>query len=707
MRSLILAPFVGASAVGERGGTSSVLGPIYDMLEKMVKEVTNEKNDEEVQFAKFRADCESQISGFESDIDEEKKSKEELTARIAELAGDIDTLASQIEDAGTSISAKEQERANESDKAAKDKAERQATIADLAKAVNQIGRAKAVIAQADAKSSSSKDGQEAQVFLQSSKLIPDNIRSLALSLLETSQLESDMEATAAPTLGKTMVMESSSGGVLEIIEEMEDKLIEEHRKAEEGLMVAGHNYEMRLQKLKDTITNEQRNLEDMQVRKSQKEEEKMKKEEDLSISTKTLKDAKAALRDRKRSCEHQTHSFNEKQTLRAEEIQTLEQVITILTEATGSPRLLFLQISSSTSAVSGEADVDRDRVKSAKVSSFLSKRGRKLSSKILSLLAEKISTSTSANVLQMIRDMIEKLETQMQEGEEEHQACLKKLAHATAEVKKFASKLEKNIAARDKATAGAAEAEEKVASLKERLARTRNEVREAHKVRNEERKAYTHAQKEQQKAVEGITLAIQTLQDFYGKAAKATAFLQESQDPLYVGSQSWGRTGEPLAAIGSSSASGDTGHTEGMGTYGEAYKGKQDIGNQIIQFLGVAKSEAEDTINENAKNEEEAVAAFEKLVKEAEVNEADATVQLGHNEKEAKKEIVAQRAADVEAKENQRQVTQSQKILEDYKNQCPVTAGGNKNKTTRQDMIDHLTEEIASLKEAQTILTSS
>merc|ERR1719199_1610777 len=95
-------------------------------------------------------------------------------------------------------------------------------------------------------------------------------------------------------------------------------------------MNSKHAYDMVVQDLVDSIENSNQSIEDKKVTKARKEEKAAQDKKELAATITMKKEDEKTLADMEVECEEKQLSFDEKQQLRTEEIEAINQAIKIL-----------------------------------------------------------------------------------------------------------------------------------------------------------------------------------------------------------------------------------------------------------------------------------------------------------------------------------------------------------------------------------------
>merc|ERR1740138_304323 len=132
-----------------------------------------------------------------------------------------------------------------------------------------------------------------------------------------------------------------------------------------------------------------------------------------------------------------------------------------------------------------------------------------------------------AKVKGLIQDMIEKLVADAA-AEASHKAfCDKEMSESEAKIADHTSQIDKFTARKDKAVASIGKQTEEVATLQKELAEIAKLQVEMDKNRADEKEAFAAAKKDYQDGIEGLTMALQVLRDYYAAESADTALVQQ------------------------------------------------------------------------------------------------------------------------------------------------------------------------------------
>merc|ERR1719199_2363760 len=138
---------------------------------------------------------------------------------------------------------------------------------------------------------------------------------------------------------------------------------------------------------------------------------------------------------------------------------------------------------------------------------------------------------------------------------------------------------------------------QEIATLTKEVADIDSSVKEASKIRAEEKATNKVTVEDSQAAQTAVAAATAVLKKFYEKASLATGLLQTDASRPKMGTDEWdslanpnyeGPTDKGLKGVGGGAA---WGHKEGMQTFGKKYTGQQDEAGGVMAMLEVIMSD--------------------------------------------------------------------------------------------------------------------
>merc|ERR1719324_1041183 len=245
-------------------------------------------------------------------------------------------------------------------------------------------------------------------------------------------------------------------------------------------------------------------------------------EADVTETTATMNGDKKYLGDLVAQCEQKSMDFDSRQQMRKEELEALTKAIEIMSDGAVSgnaekhlPTLMQRKRSLGLRRSAGKAPLSQRRV-----SVFLAEHARKVESRLLAQVAEKVLQGAPFDkVKQMIEGLISKL---VQEAAEEadHKAWCDKELHTNKNTRDTkSSEVSRLSAQQEKLTA-------EIQLLTNELAEAETSLKEATEQRKKEKAKNEEAIADAKEAIAAVRQALSVLESFYAKAAQATALVQ-------------------------------------------------------------------------------------------------------------------------------------------------------------------------------------
>merc|ERR1719324_1854951 len=252
-------------------------------------------------------------------------------------------------------------------------------------------------------------------------------------------------------------------------------------------------------------------------------------EADVTETTATMNGDKKYLGDLVAQCEQKFIEFDSRQQMRKEELEALTKAIEIMSDGAVSgnaekylPTLMQRKQSLGLRRSAGKAPLSQRRV-----SVFLSEHARKVESRLLAQVAEKVLQGGPFDkVKQMIEGLIDKL---VQEAAEEadHKAWGDKEMHTNKNTRDTkSSELSMLTAKQEKLTAEVQLLTNEIAELEKELVEANASLKEATEQRKKEKAKNEEAIADAKEAIAAVRQALSVLESFYAKAAQATALVQ-------------------------------------------------------------------------------------------------------------------------------------------------------------------------------------
>merc|ERR1719217_1510213 len=455
--------------------------------------------------------------------------------------------------------------------------------------------------------------------------------------------------------------ESHSGSILDTLEDMKEKAVAMRNKAQEE-MNAKHAFEMLEPSLQNTIKQDQKEMAASKATKAGAEEAKSIAEGDLSMAEKELASDKKYLSDLSTDCQQKATDWEVSTKSRADELQALADAKKLILEKTGGAEARaydFIQQETKSRSTSDAGE---------QVVSLLQNLGKREGDVALGQLALRIRAAVQmasgadpfAKVKGMIQEMIDKLVQQAAEEASHKAFCDKEMSESKAKIEDHTSTIEKFTTRKDKATAAIEKLTEELATLADELATMAKQQAAMDEMRGEQKATYAEAKKDYEDGIEGLTMALQILRDYY--ADKEESLMQADQPATSTHSKATG------AATG------------------------------IIGMLEVAQSDFSKMLADATVEEEAAIKEYEKITQENQVTKAikEANIKYKTQEKASLAKQVSEFTSDIDGEQ-----TELDAVLDYYEKLKP---GCIAKPMTYEERKARREAEIAGLKDALAIL---
>merc|ERR1719213_1534401 len=370
------------------------------------------------------------------------------------------------------------------------------THKDYSESIDALQRAIAVLKE------QGYDRKQASLLqLSSMTLIPDDAKKTIDAFLAQ-----DPDAGLAVSAPEANAYEFQSGGVVEMLEKLLDKFIDERTTLEKEEMNAKHAYDMLMQDLNAQVSQAQTDRDEKAEFKAETLQSKADAQGDLQDTTTTRDEDEKYLADLTATCEQKASDFESRQQLRAEEIEAIEKAIEIV----------------SSGAVSGNADkhlpglvqtsfaqlrADSASMNQQRVANYLRQQADSLGSRVLSALATRVEADPFAKVKKMIKDLIVKLMEEANEEAEHKGWCDTELSTNEQTRNEKTEAVETLHAEIDELEASIAKLTEEITDLTKAVAELDAAVAKATSVREDEKAKNTVTIKDSQDAQTAVAQA--------------------------------------------------------------------------------------------------------------------------------------------------------------------------------------------------------
>jgi cell division septum initiation protein DivIVA len=655
------------AAQAQRSGFNTKVTPVQkviELLQGMLEKGKKEKHEEQVQFASYKQFCDDATVEKQRSIKEAEEMIEMLRADIQQYAVDAETLGKEIaghdEDIATwTGDIKAATKVREVEKADYDE-----THKDYSESVDALERAIAVLKK---QAHDRKQADLVQVAaLKNLNFIPKEAKRAIDIFLAQDPDESLAQVSAAAP--EANAYEFQSQGIIDMLQKLLDKFIDERTTLEKEESNSRHAYELLKQDLEAQIEQATKDRDAKAETKAKKLQAKADAEGQLQDTTSTMEDDKKYLEDLTATCEQKASDFSDRQQLRAEEIEAIEKAIEIISsEAVQGnaekhlPGLLQTKKTSFAQLRGSDHSPAQERV-----AEYLRQQASQLNSRVLSALAVRVEADPFKKVKKLIKDLITRLLEEANEEAEHKGWCDTELATNEQTRNEKTEAVETLHAEIDELQASIAKLTEEITELTEAVAALDAAVAKATKIREEEKAKNTETVADSQEAQTAVAQALTVLKEFYAKAAESTALLQQQPESPEI--------------------------------FDKPYKGMGGESGGVIGMLEVIQSDFARLEAETKAAEEQAQKEYDEFMTDSEVDKAQKTKDIEHKtkKKQDQSQTLEEKQGDLEG--TQKELDAALAYYEKLKPSC-VDSG-----VSYEDRVARRKEEIQSLQEALKIL---
>mmetsp|Transcript_33470 Transcript_33470/g.80835 ORF Transcript_33470/g.80835 Transcript_33470/m.80835 type:complete len:674 (-) Transcript_33470:51-2072(-) len=660
-----LCVFAAMASVAAGAQSDSAIAKVISLLQNMSDKGKAEMQEEQVKFAKFSEFCDNTRSRKEKAIAAGKETLGELRSEIGQLEAQIEELGRDINGLSKDIS----KWTGEMDQAKADRAQEHkeylAQLQDFTESVDALER---VITELKA---NAKAAPKMLLQLSTTRQLPAAAQRVIQAFLaedpedaqEIGMLQGPPEANA---------FESSTGGIIDMLEKLKDKFRGEKGDLEKEEMNAQHSFDMVIQDYRAQVKQAEKSKADKERRSQNKSQRRSAAEGEVADTTADLNEDESYLADLNSECTDKHEAFASRQTLRKEEIEALEQAMEVLRqpemsvdgETARDKRYGLSQTGTSFAQL-------RSSVKSplqGEVVAMLSAASNKLQSKVLAQLAERCSEDVFSNVKKMIRDMMRKLQQEAEEEAEHKGWCDTELGtnKQTRDTKTDAlDELNSDI---DELEATISKLRSESGDLEADVAAINKAVEEAQAQRDDEQKKNAVTVAEAKEGKIATNKALKVLREFYRKAGKATVLTQSRKD-----------VGAPE-------------------TFSEPYTGMQGANGGVVGLLEVIVSDFAKIESRAAQQEKEAEKEHQAFLVESKRDVAVKSRDAEHRRRQADEAESTLVRRQQEKASTTEELEAAERYYEKLRPSCVDEGVSYEERTGKRE------EEIKSLKEALTLL---
>jgi len=518
-----------AAGAGDRASITPIQ-KVLNMMEELKAKAQKEKQEEIDTFNEFTKFCKDTIRAKGYAIKDGTELIEKLKADIQKYDADKMVAQEAAKTLGEAVDVATHEKAEATEVRQKEKKDFKGTHADYVAQLEDMAVGVAELK----KMQSATDSAAAASFIQKMSTrphMPPAARRVLASFLATSSSErslASLEAGQPAAPG----FESQSDGVVDMMKDLSDKVLEEKTALETEESNAQHAYDMTAQMFDQQIKKNSEERSDKLSQQKKAEASSAEAKGELADSSNSKAEDEKYVAELTAICEQKSSDFEVRQQVRAEELKAIDQAMEIIggdsvsgAGAKHLPQLVQRRVAA-LAQLRSATDSNAQRPLQTAAASLLSMRARELHSGILSALAVRVSADPFVKVRKMITDMITKLNDEANEEAEHKGFCDEELANNQATRDEKSAKVAELTANIEELTGKSAQLSKEISQLNADVASLDEAIAEATKIRGEEKEKNTGTIADAKEAISAVSQAVKVLKDFYAKAATSTSFVQ-------------------------------------------------------------------------------------------------------------------------------------------------------------------------------------
>jgi len=428
------------------------------------------------------------------------------------------------------------------------------------------------------------------------------------------------------------VYESGAGDIIEMIEGLGEKFEDERMEVEKREANEKNAWLMMTKDLEGSITESDMMVASKKSTKATRLEDAAEAKGDLADTESALAEDTKFLHDLNAECEQKSWDFEQRQKVRAGEIEAIGKAIEIMSSpevASGAKHTSLTQRSMSWVPPAGVALAQlRSSGQSPNqeaVAQFLQQRSTQYKSRLLMLMAQRVSADPFKKVKKMIQDMIQKLMEEANEEAEHKGFCDAEMSTNKQTRDSKGEEAEELKADIEGFTADISKLAEEIAELGDQITEIDASVAKATQDREAEKAKNMATIKDAETANAAVTQAIAVLKEFYEKAATPVEQPAPIKGPIawdpraiQLLNPSFVQTSSAHKAKVPGAPEMEEGSYTGMGNGG------------VLGLMEVVQSDFEKLISETSATETEAAKIYDEFMADSDQDKAVKSADMTH-----------------------------------------------------------------------------
>jgi len=368
----------------------------------------------------------------------------------------------------------------------------------------------------------------------------------------TSLLQKDAQPQAASTAFESS---DATGGVQDAVGKLKARI--EGKRADLEKEETDHKFAFESLAAQLDLNTEQANneIDEKTQSKAQRLADFESFTQEVESTSATLKTDEKYFADLNVQCQTKSEEFDARQKMREEELEAIAKAIEVMSGDTVSGAAethlrTFVQTRSLALLRANVLAANERAAAVHRVAIFLQGRAEKADSRILAKLAARVTeTGPFDKVVEMIKDLIQKLTTEAAEEADQKSWCDAELKSNKETRDAKTEEVNRLTARSDMLHAQIAQLTSELEELADQISELNLALKEATEARAKEKAANDKAIADAKAAIPAVRSALAVLKDFYAKASKATALVQQ-KGPAGDAPGSWDT---PYTGMGGSS----------------------------------------------------------------------------------------------------------------------------------------------------------
>merc|ERR1719310_2736781 len=395
-----------AMARGDNSAEDAKVTPVQkviQLMEGMVKKGTDEKQAEAVQFAAYKAFCDSTTADKQKAIKDANDKIEVLQADIEKFQTDATALGAEVAQLDEDISTWQKDTRAAQKVRDIENNDYQATHADYSSSIEALENGIETLR------AQNHDLSQASASLlqvrQQSFITPEAKRAIDQYLAQDPSIQDENLAIEA---AQAKAFESQLQGIIDMLEGLKAKFTDERTGLEKEESEAKHAFEMLMMDLTGQIEAATEARTEKAEKKANSLQSAADAKGDLTDTSTTRDDDSKYVTDLISNCELKSSAFADRQTLRQEEIEAIQKAIEILSSdaVAGASEKHLPQLIQTNHSSLAQLRSDATSPAQKTVAAFLKDQAKRIDSRVLAMIALRVAADPFKKVKKMIKDLI-------------------------------------------------------------------------------------------------------------------------------------------------------------------------------------------------------------------------------------------------------------------------------------------------------------